>query len=189
MLHHASTSQSGWRHVLWPALLVVAGAGFSLGFACATPFAAFAALAALTLDRREALALAGTVWFANQCVGFGALGYPWTAESLAWGIALGAFTLLATEVAGGIARTMTGRPAVVAGTALLGAFAAFQGAVFVACLITQTSVESFDAGTVGYLLLINLAAFAGLLPASRVVSWIGHAGTPSAGPGMTARHA
>jgi hypothetical protein len=42
---------SAGRRLLWIALLVVASAVFSLGFACAVPLAAFAAVAALTLSR------------------------------------------------------------------------------------------------------------------------------------------
>ncbi len=41
---------SAWRRPLWIAVLVVASAVFSLGFACAVPLAAFAAIAALTLS-------------------------------------------------------------------------------------------------------------------------------------------
>src|SRR5437667_9327199 len=71
---------TSWRRAVWIALLVVASAAYSLAIACATPFAAFAAIAALTVPRRDALLLIGLVWFANQAVGFGMLHYPWTAD-------------------------------------------------------------------------------------------------------------
>jgi hypothetical protein len=46
-----------WRHPLWLGWLVAAGVVFSLGLACSVPLAAFAAAAALTLSRRDALLL------------------------------------------------------------------------------------------------------------------------------------
>jgi hypothetical protein len=45
---HSPSASAGWRHLFWLALLVGASIAFSLGFACAIPFAAFAAAAALT---------------------------------------------------------------------------------------------------------------------------------------------
>ena len=82
-----------WRRPIWIALLVIASIAFSLGFACATPFAAFAAAAALTMNRRDTMLLVGLVWLANQGVGFGVL-HPWTADCLAWGVGLGIVALL-----------------------------------------------------------------------------------------------
>ena len=43
--------------------------GFSLVFACATPFVALVTLAALTMSRRDAFIVTGAVWLANQAVG------------------------------------------------------------------------------------------------------------------------
>jgi hypothetical protein len=78
------------RRPLWIAVLVVASVVFSLGFACAVPIAAFAAIAALTLSRRDAFSLVGAVWLANQIAGFAVHHYPVTASTLAWGAGLGA---------------------------------------------------------------------------------------------------
>jgi hypothetical protein len=61
---------TGWRRPLWIALLVAASVAFTLGFACATPLAAFAAIAALSMPRKDALLLIGLVWLANQAIGF-----------------------------------------------------------------------------------------------------------------------
>ena len=47
----------GWRRPIWIALLVAASIAFTLGFACATPFAAFAAAASLTMNCRNAQAI------------------------------------------------------------------------------------------------------------------------------------
>jgi hypothetical protein len=44
-----------------------------MAFACITPFAAFAAIAAATLSLRRALLWTVGVWLANQAIGFGLL--------------------------------------------------------------------------------------------------------------------
>jgi hypothetical protein len=90
---------SAGRRPLWIALLVAASVGFSLGFACAVPLAAFAAIAALTLSRRDAFALVGAVWLANQIAGFAVHHYPVTASTLAWGAGLVAVAVLSTIAA------------------------------------------------------------------------------------------
>lgn len=97
-----------WRRPIWIALLVIAGIAFSLGFACATPFAAFAAAAALTMNRRDAMLLVGLVWLANQGVGFGVLHYPWTVDCLAWGAGLGIVALLSPNLARSALSPLTG---------------------------------------------------------------------------------
>src|SRR6516165_11141655 len=85
-----------WRHPLWLGLLVGASVVFSLGLACAVPLAAFAAAAALSLSRRDALLLVVLVWLVNQLVGFIFLDYPWTATTFAWGAVLGIVAIIAT---------------------------------------------------------------------------------------------
>src|SRR5712671_7228737 len=99
-----------WRHWLWLAVLVGTSVAFTLGLACAVPLAAFAAAAALTLSRQDALVLIVAVWLANQLVGFTVLDYPWTASTVAWGAALGAAAILAT-----LAGQWTVRPSMSAG--------------------------------------------------------------------------
>jgi hypothetical protein len=63
------------------------------------PFAAFAAATAGTLPLRRALGTMVVIWLANQAVGFGALGYPWTLNTALWGLAMGATAVLATLTA------------------------------------------------------------------------------------------
>jgi hypothetical protein len=79
----------------WIGLLGGSSIAFSLVFACATPFVALVTLAALNMNRRDALIVSGTVWIANQAVGYGILGYPHTPNSYAWGIAIGIAVFLA----------------------------------------------------------------------------------------------
>jgi hypothetical protein len=78
---------TAWPRPLWLGVLVAAGAVLTMAFACVTPFAAFAAIAAVTLSRRDAVLLAVALWLANQAVGYGVLHYPWNARSAAWGLA------------------------------------------------------------------------------------------------------
>ena len=75
----------GARRTGWIALLTVATIAGSLVFACATPFPALAALAALHMSRRDAFALTAVIWGANQIIGYGLLHYPQTWDSVAWG--------------------------------------------------------------------------------------------------------
>src|SRR5947207_9550709 len=97
-----------WRHWLWLAALVGTSVGSTLGLACAVPLAAFAAAAALTLSRQDALVLIVAVWLANQLVGFTVLDYPWTASTFAWGVALGAVAILAAVAGQWTVRHSTG---------------------------------------------------------------------------------
>ena len=99
-----------WRHPLWLGLLVSASVVFSLGLACAVPLAAFAAAAALSLSRRDALLLITLVWLANQLVGFTVLQYPWTASTFTWGVVLGAVAILATLAGQWIAGRLVNAP-------------------------------------------------------------------------------
>jgi len=74
---------------LWVALLTAASTATTLALACATPFPALAALAAVHLRRPSGVALMLLAWLASQCVGFFLLGYPRDGSTLAWGFALG----------------------------------------------------------------------------------------------------
>jgi hypothetical protein len=155
---------TGWRRPVWIALLVASSLAFSLGFACATPFAAFAAIAALTMPRRDALLLIGLVWLANQAVGFSLLHYPWTANCLAWGIGLGLVSVSTTCGAEWGAQRMAAlpRPFVWAG-AFVFSFAIYEGLLFAASVIVQSGVENYTAAIVGRIFSINAAAFLCLL--------------------------
>jgi len=179
-----------WRRHLWLALLVAASVAFSLGFACATPLAAFAAAAALTLPRPDALLLTTAVWLANQFVGFAFLHYPWTASTFAWGIAIGAAALLAAEAARWTARS-TGRAggALTSLSTLLAAYAAYEVVLFAVAVAALGGVEDFTPAIVGRIFLINAGAFVGLLVLSRLGAAVGLAAKPGPLFGPTERHA
>ncbi|SFN01466.1 hypothetical protein SAMN05216573_1071 [Bradyrhizobium sp. Rc3b] len=78
------------------ALLTASCVLASFAFACATPFAAFAVIAAAMLPQRRALLVVTGAWLVNQTIGFGVLHYPVDANTIAWGFLIGAAALLAT---------------------------------------------------------------------------------------------
>jgi len=168
-----------WRYPLWLALLVAASVVFSLGLARAVPLAAFAAAAALSLSRRDALLLVIFVWLANQLVGFTLLGYPWDASTFAWGAVLGVVAILATLAgqwtAGRLANT---RRAFTATATLLVAFTVYEAALFTASATLLGGTEIYTAAIQGRIFAINAAAFGGLLVLDHLVVSIGFAGGP-----------
>jgi hypothetical protein len=174
MFKRSPARLNGWLGLLWLALLVCSSVAFSLRFACATPFAAFSAAAALTLDRRDAVLLTGGVWFANQLVGFTLLNYPWTVSSIGWGLALGLAAMLATFGARWTTRTCEGLPWVAGHlAALLAAFAVFEGALFLVGLFILGGIENFGLRIVSWIFVINAGAFLGLLILHRLARLLG----------------
>jgi hypothetical protein len=170
-------SPTAWRHALWLALLVAASVAFSLGFSCAVPFAAFGAVAALTLERRDALMLIGAIWLANQLVGFGFLDYPWTADTFVWGIVLGAVAILCTTAGIVAAGRLEARDTILAAlAAFAGAFVVYEGSLFVVSATLLGGLEDFAPAIVVRILEINAAAFVGLLILNRLGKAAGFAG-------------
>jgi hypothetical protein len=113
------------------ALLTAGCALASFALACATPFAAFAVLAAAILPLPAALLVMGAAWIVNQAIGFGALGYPHDLNTVLWGFGIGAAALIATAAAKLALRSLPriGTPAALA-MALVGAYAAYEVALF-----------------------------------------------------------
>jgi hypothetical protein len=180
----------GWRHLLWLSLLVIASVAFSLGLACATPLAAFGAVAPLTLSRRDAVFLILSVWLANQLVGFTVLSYPWTANTFAWGAALGAVAILATLAGQWTAGRSADAARAISFTAtFLTAFAVYEAALFAISIALLGGTEVFTGAIQGRIFAINAAAFIGLLVLNRLAVSVGLISTPPVGLSMTERHA
>ena len=179
-----------WRHPLWLGLLVGASMVFSLGLACAVPLAAFAAAAALSLSRRDALLLILLVWAANQLVGFTLLGYPWTASTFAWGAALGIVAVLATLAGQWVAgRLVNARYAFTFAATFLIAFAVYEAALFAISATLLGGTEIYTAAIQGRIFAINAAAFVGLLVLNHLAASVGLANRPATTLAMTERHA
>jgi hypothetical protein len=175
MQHHESPSlPSGWRPALWLALLVAASVAFTLGLACAMPFAAIGAAAAMTLARRDALILTVAAWLANQVVGFAFLSYPWTAETITWGIVLGIVAVLTTLTAVESTRRVARQGTLIAAlVGFAGAFVVYEGGLFLVSATWLGGMEDFAPAIVAYILAINAGAFLGLMILHRVGVAIG----------------
>jgi hypothetical protein len=157
---------------LWIALIVAAGICLSTAFACATPFAALATLAALKLGRRDAITIVGLVWLANQAIGYGFLGYPWTWDSAAWGLAIGLSAGLAFSAASGLSTT---RPAPFAlRLPFIGAFATYEFGLYAAGFVLPGSDGAFAATIVWHVFLLNAAALGGLMVAYHLAVLFGY---------------
>lgn len=148
-------------------LLVVASMALTLGFACAVPFAAFAAISAMLMPGMAAFGAILSVWLANQIVGFVGLNYPTDASTVAWGLALGLISVGCVGVAHAVLARFRGFLG--AGFALLSAFVVYEGAIYVVCLTSGTDVSDFTYAVVTRIFLINAATFVGLLALWAVV--------------------
>ncbi len=142
MMTNATTSPAKTT-LLWSAVLGVTAAVGSYGLACVFPFAAIAALAAVTLPTRQAAGLLAAVWVVNQIVGFTLLSYPHDGQALAWGAFIGAgaaFGFLAAKRAfGGETRLSSWRTL----AALAASIVAYQVVMFVGAF----AMNGFESST------------------------------------------
>ncbi|PWR17772.1 hypothetical protein [Zavarzinia compransoris] len=149
------------RSLLWLGFITLAGAAFSLVLACATPFAALAAIAALNLSRRDAVLAVVLAWAVNQAIGFGLLSYPHDASTYAWGGAIGISALLSLAGAVAAAGLLARRHALVRGLAgFVAAFVVWQLALYASALAIGNGEGAFSAAIVGYVLQMNVLALA-----------------------------
>lgn len=156
------------RRFVWVGLLVAASLAFTLGFACAVPFAAFGAVAAITLPRRDALLAVIALWLVNQIVGFAVLHYPWDAMTLAWGAILGAVAVLCTLAA--LAATGGRNSAARSVASFAAAFVVYEGALYLVSATVMGGAEIYVPAIVARIFEINAAAFAGLWAASLLLA-------------------
>ena len=157
------------RPLLWIALLTVATVLATGVFACAVPFAALAAVAALDSDRADGILLLGTIWLTNQVVGFGLLGYPLEAQAVAWGLAMGLGTLAAYFAAGACIAALMPYGAVAAtGSALPLAFLAYQAVLYAAGMLLPNGEGAFTYVVLAYVGLVEVVAYIVLLTAHRL---------------------
>ncbi|MCC7045547.1 MAG: hypothetical protein IT562_02425 [Alphaproteobacteria bacterium] len=163
-----------WGRLAMWGLLVIASLGSSAALACAAPFAALGAVAALYAARREALAVVLSAWLANQLVGFLLLGYPRSWDSFAWGAALAVAAMAAPLTAGWVARLL-GQPGTAVGAigALVGAFVGFEAVLVAAAFVLPGSWEAFAPWLVARIFAMNALFFAGLILLCRVAVAMG----------------
>jgi hypothetical protein len=158
------------HRVLWICALVLASLILSLGFACALPFAAFAAIAALTLSRRDAFALIGIIFLANQILGFAIHHYPLAMETLAWGAALGLVAVLSTLAAQSAKGVLPRGGFMAAAAAFLAAFAVYEGSLFAIPAALGSGFVDYAPSIVARIFAINAAAFAALMLIRRLAA-------------------
>jgi hypothetical protein len=156
-------SFSSPREFIWLILLPFSSLVFSLGFACATPLAAFGALAAVALSKRDGLILCGAVWLVNQVVGYTLLQYSWNINSVSWALALGGATILAFLSSRWIYRRSKTHYLFRLIAAFIAAFAVFQVSLYLVELFVLGELQDSAADIVIRVLAINAAAFVGLL--------------------------
>jgi hypothetical protein len=150
------------------ALLAAASVALTLGFACALPLAAFAAISALLFKPRAAVGAVLAVWLMNQVICFAFLHYPTDVSAIAWGLALGAIGLLSLGAAVLVLWRLGGVAGVVA--SFLAAFIVYEGAVYIACVTSGTGAGSFTAPIMARIFVINAVSFAALLAARELLA-------------------
>jgi len=151
------------------ALLTAASALASLVFACATPFAAFAVIAAAQLPLRPALLVVVGAWLVNQGIGFGVLHYPIDASTMLWGLLIGAAALAGTLAAAAVLRASSRWPAPPALTlALVCAYATYE-LVLLAATPVLGGAASFTAAIVARIGLTSMAWLIGLVATCEIV--------------------
>lgn len=150
---------------LWIALVAGLTVLGSFAYACAAPFAAVAALAALTLNRTDGLILVATTWVINQAVGFVLLSYPHTVDTYAWGAAIGAAAVLGYIAARTLVRA--DRPWLAAAATFAAAFVFYQVGLYVGGVAMGYTGDAFSTPVVQEVAVINAVAFVGFLAIHR----------------------
>jgi hypothetical protein len=150
-------------------LLTISCALASFALACATPFAAFAVVAAATLSLRPALLVVTGAWLVNQTIGFGALHYPVDASTIAWGFVIGAAALAATAASTVTLRAVARmRWPLALGLALVCAYGSYE-LVLLAATPFLGGAGAFTPDIVGRLGLLSFAWLIGLVAACEIV--------------------
>jgi hypothetical protein len=153
-------------------LLTLACTLASLVFACTTPFAAFAVMAATALPVPAALVVMTAVWIVNQAIGFGVLHYPLDNATLLWGFAIGAAALAGTMAAEAALRLARRASAVLKfGLAMAAAFGVYQLALL-AVVPFLGGGEGFTAEIVAHVALTNIVWLVGLVATAETVRLI-----------------
>lgn len=170
------TDQLAERHasLLWILLLTVASTLTTLVFACATPFPALAALAAIHMTRRDGVLLMVAAWIVSQTVGFCFLGYPWDAATALTGFAIGTAAIAGVIGAGSVAARMR-----ITGTlvrlvvAYVAAFAVFKVAIMLWAPIMGHADAALSLQVMVRQFVRNAAILAGLYALYRGLTAVG----------------
>jgi hypothetical protein len=162
------------RHapILCFALLTVSCALASFALACATPFAAFAVVAAAMLALRRALLVVTGAWLVNQAIGFGVHHYPIDTNTMMWGVAIGVGTIVATAASIATLRILpANRTPLVLALTLLCAYGAYELVLF-AVTPFLGGAGAFTAAIIARLGFLNVVWLIGLVGACEIVRLI-----------------
>jgi hypothetical protein len=153
----------------WIVLLVSASVILTGRYACATPFPALAALAALEADQRDGITLVGAIWLVNQIVGFTILGYPQELQAYAWGavIALSAYGAFFFARQAAVLFARNSSIAISLG-AIAAAFFAYELVLYIASFLLPGCDEAFALPIVLRIALLNIGTFGLLLAGHRL---------------------
>ncbi|MGV3769947.1 MAG: hypothetical protein ACO1NM_07970 [Sphingobium phenoxybenzoativorans] len=159
---------------LWIMLLTAASTVTTLALACATPFPALAALAAVHMRRRDGVALVLAAWLASQVVGFCIHDYPRDLETAGWAVGLATAAVASVLGAyGAIARTAQLPAWLRLAAAYVSAFIAFKLAVLVWAIWLGGVEMAFAPGVVMRQFVQDAAILAGLMMLYRAMTAIG----------------
>lgn len=173
-MHKTSSDIGAYRNLLWIGLLTVASVVLSGKFACATPFAALATLAALDSERRDGLLLVGGVWLANQIVGFVFLGYPHELQAYGWGLAIGVSAVAAFVCARWVLQALAPMSALLAvAVAFVAAFVGYEGVLYAAGFALPGGDGAFSTEIVSQIAITNMVSFVVLLVVHRLAVALG----------------
>jgi len=161
------TSHAGQS--IWPLSLGASTVVGSLLLACIFPFAAFAALAALTMTPRRGFLLVTAAWMVNQATGFFLMSFPWDAQAVGHGIAILAATLAATIVARLCVDNLRGAASLRAAAALTSAFIVHQ-ILLRAYASVGGGAENFSADIITAVAVNDVMWFAGLMAMRAVIA-------------------
>lgn len=108
--------------------------------------------------------LVALTWVANQAIGYGILNYPQTDESFGWGFVMGVAALLATYLSSSVSERFAHlKPFVRTLLVFLVAAGSYQTMMFFATYREVGHVDSAHFAIAWHVILIDIAAFAGLL--------------------------
>jgi hypothetical protein len=121
------------------------------------------------------LLLVTLAWLSNQMIGFAILGYPLTAGSLAWGIAIGLAAVLAF-IGSRMASVWTRRHYFGLAPLFASSFTIYELTLYLAAAGLSASSDAFSARTVIRVFEINLVSFAAAL----LLQWLARTATSHA---------
>ncbi len=107
------------------------------------------------------LVVLGLIWVVNQIIGYGLLGYPWTWNSVSWGVAIGASVGMAALAA----HVMSTERAVTFTVSLpfMASFASFELTLYIAGFVLGGSAGAFSFRVIEHVLMVNVVTLVCLI--------------------------